>query len=125
MQLFKLAALAIFTTTALAMTDAEVASARQAKLDLDAASGLEERTSGFVQEVRIEERKDCDGSGTKKCTCRAGSSGVYCGLCNAVVDKGDSPKWTGYIFQCDGTKCCEYGKATHCAASTYDNWCPR
>lgn len=100
-----------------------LATSLEFKLAEDTAAGLSiEGRRGLPEEVHLEKRA-CDYNG---CKCKKGSSGQYCGLCPQVTDKGDSPYWTGYSFQCDSDKkCCAYGKTTHCAAGTYSDWCPR
>lgn len=70
------------------------------------------------------EKRACRKNG---CKCKAGTrQGSYCGLCDAVTDRGSDGWYTRDIFECNSSGgCCDYGTSSVCSGSNWSSYCPK
>ncbi|KFY12048.1 hypothetical protein V492_04113 [Pseudogymnoascus sp. VKM F-4246] len=93
-------------------------------LDDDHMSRTRNARTRSVRRLAGLEKRECDTNG---CKCAKNTpQGVYCGLCEEVIESGKGGRYTRDTYECstDGT-CCSYGAANVCTGSNYASNCPR
>ncbi|OBT40237.1 hypothetical protein VE00_08748 [Pseudogymnoascus sp. WSF 3629] len=82
------------------------------------------RSRGFDTRILGLEKRACEKNG---CKCAKNTpQGVYCGLCEAVIESGTSGFYTRDSFECGPSgACCTYGSTAVCKTSNYASSCPR
>jgi hypothetical protein len=102
----------------MALTQASLAAEVDAKIKADQVLKAREL------EGRGLEKRACRNNG---CKCRPGTKqGSYCGLCDAVTDRGSDGWYTRDIFECNSSGgCCDYGTNSVCSGSNWSSFCPK
>jgi hypothetical protein len=82
------------------------------------------RSRGFDTRILGLEKRACEKNG---CKCAKNTpQGVYCELCEAVIESGTSGFYTRDSFECGPSgACCTYGSTAVCKTSNYASSCPR